>query len=240
MKNALIVFNDSQCTMKCHILEVSDGGAKLVPADPLLCPREFVLKPQIGPAYECEVVWRKGTQVGVTYVSEAVSIKESANDRGVPLYAPDRVHEHAVLQDAIEQLLSTNKDQQKSSAFLVVSIVNTARLTNTHGKVIIDTVLLDVAWRLRACLRASDIIGRLSDDKLGIILPSFRDDGAAVVADKIRALGKEPVNTAYGPVELELAVEYVLFPSGGLTAAQVINRSQAETALARYTSLRNR
>src|SRR5437764_3555635 len=95
LKNSLIVFNEGQCTMKCHILEVSDSGAKLVPADPLLCPKEFVLKPQIGPSDECEVVWRKGTQVGVTYVSEAVSIKESANDRGVALYAPDKVHERA-------------------------------------------------------------------------------------------------------------------------------------------------
>jgi GGDEF domain-containing protein len=250
LKNALIVFKDGHCTMKCHILEVSDGGAKLVPADPLLCPSQFVLKPQLGPARECEVVWRKGTQIGVSYLTEALAVTETsaakdrgaANDRGAPLYAPEMVHERAVLQEAVEQLLLSNKDRQRSCAFLVISLLSVTQITNTldNRKTINDAVLMDIAWRLRACLRASDIIGRLSDDALGVVLPSFRNNGPAIVADKIRKLNAQPVTTIHGPVDIELDVEYVLFPAEGLTAAGVINRSQGETALARYTSLRNR
>ena len=240
LKNALIVFNGGQCTMKCHILEVSDGGAKLVPADPLLCPREFVLKPQIGPARECQVVWRKGTHIGVSYITQNPGKEIAVNGREAPLYAPNTVHERAVLEEAIEQLLTQNKDREKSSAFLVVSIFNMIAIANVHGKNIIEPVLLDTAWRLRGCLRASDIIGRLSDDTLGIVLPSLRDNGAVVVANKIRALGSTPATTTDGPVDIELGVECVLFPAEGLTAAELIGRTQGETALARYASLRNR
>ena len=67
LKGALIVFNGGHCTMGCHILNASKSGARLMPADVMLCPSEFVLKPRIGPERNCEVVWRKATTIGVKY-----------------------------------------------------------------------------------------------------------------------------------------------------------------------------
>ena len=68
LKRARIVFNRGNCSMGCQILNVSDTGALILPADIILCPTEFVLKPDVGDARNCEVVWRKGTQVAVRYV----------------------------------------------------------------------------------------------------------------------------------------------------------------------------
>lgn len=68
-KSALLVFRGGHCTMGCQILNLSEAGALLMPADILLCPDAFVLKPPVGPARGCEVVWRKGTVVGVRYLS---------------------------------------------------------------------------------------------------------------------------------------------------------------------------
>jgi hypothetical protein len=68
LKKALIVFDNGHCTMGCQILDMSDTGALLLPADILLCPKEFVLKPQVGDPRYCEVMWRKGTKIGVAYV----------------------------------------------------------------------------------------------------------------------------------------------------------------------------
>ena len=68
LKKALIVFNEGHCAMGCQILDMSDTGAKLMPADILLCPKEFMLKPQIGEPRNCEVMWRRGTAIGVYYV----------------------------------------------------------------------------------------------------------------------------------------------------------------------------
>jgi hypothetical protein len=68
LKSALIVFQGGRCTMGCQVLNTSDSGALLMPADVVICPNEFVLKPQIGPARDCEVVWRKGMTLGVRYL----------------------------------------------------------------------------------------------------------------------------------------------------------------------------
>jgi hypothetical protein len=68
LKSALIVFNDGHCTMGCQILDMSDTGAQLLPTDVLLCPKEFVLKPQVGEPRHCEVKWRKGPKIGIQYL----------------------------------------------------------------------------------------------------------------------------------------------------------------------------
>ncbi|HJU19659.1 MAG TPA: hypothetical protein VJ770_24665 [Stellaceae bacterium] len=68
LKSALIVFSAGRCSMTCHVLDTSETGALLMPSDVLLCPDQFVLKPLSGPARDCEVVWRKGTRIGVRYL----------------------------------------------------------------------------------------------------------------------------------------------------------------------------
>ena len=61
LKGAMIVYNDGHCTLGCQILDVSDTGARVTPADIFLCPAEFVPKPRIGSPRNCEVVWEKRT-----------------------------------------------------------------------------------------------------------------------------------------------------------------------------------
>jgi hypothetical protein len=68
LQKALIVFNNGHSSMQCQIIDTSDTGAKLVPADMFLCPREFMLKPLSSGSRRCMVMWRKGSQIGVRYV----------------------------------------------------------------------------------------------------------------------------------------------------------------------------
>jgi hypothetical protein len=68
LRSARIVFDGGRCSMACHVLDASETGALVMPADILLCPDHFVLRPLVGPQRACEVVWRKGTRVGVRYL----------------------------------------------------------------------------------------------------------------------------------------------------------------------------
>ena len=65
LKSAKIVFNDSHCSMDCRVCDLTEAGARLRPADILLCPEEFTPKLRHGAAYKCEVKWRKGRTLGV-------------------------------------------------------------------------------------------------------------------------------------------------------------------------------
>jgi hypothetical protein len=72
LKKAQIIFRNGYCSMGCHILDESDGGALLRPADIGSCPATFILKPLFGDPRECKVVWRKGEMLGVSFLSPQV------------------------------------------------------------------------------------------------------------------------------------------------------------------------
>ena len=69
LKLAHIVFQDGECTIRTRILDVSDTGAMLMPDEIFLCPKEFVLKPDAGVPRQCEVRWRRGTNMGVRFLN---------------------------------------------------------------------------------------------------------------------------------------------------------------------------
>jgi hypothetical protein len=53
--------------VKCQILDFSDSGALLRPADVTQCPNQFSLKTSTAPSRACKVVWRGRTTIGVRY-----------------------------------------------------------------------------------------------------------------------------------------------------------------------------
>jgi PilZ domain-containing protein len=53
--------------VKCQILDFSDGGVLLRPADVTLCPNQFSLETSTASSRTCEVVWRGQTTIGVRY-----------------------------------------------------------------------------------------------------------------------------------------------------------------------------
>jgi hypothetical protein len=67
-QSALIVFNNGHSNMGCQIVDTSELGAKLIPADVYACPRQFVLKPKSGGPRQCIVLWRKGSTIGVRFL----------------------------------------------------------------------------------------------------------------------------------------------------------------------------
>ena len=70
---AQIIFRNGNCSMSCHILDISETGASLRPVEATMCPNKFALKPRFDPPRECEVIWRKGDVLGVRFVSSVGS-----------------------------------------------------------------------------------------------------------------------------------------------------------------------
>jgi diguanylate cyclase (GGDEF)-like protein len=145
-------------------------------------------------------------------------------------YVLDPAKGLGLICDAIEKTMVKNEDRPKSAALLAVSIDNMRSITDLFGPEIVDPVFVDLNRRMRDCLRASDVIARLGDDQLGIVLPYFRFNGAAIALKRILALRSKPVSTHYGSIDLKLSVATVLFPDENLVPANVITRAQATIA----------
>jgi len=67
LKHGTIIHGRGSCVMDCVVLDLTDGGARLKPADIMLCPQEFSLKIQYGSLHNCDVIWRKNTELGVRF-----------------------------------------------------------------------------------------------------------------------------------------------------------------------------
>jgi len=68
LQPALIVYNRGLATTASQIVDISESGAKLIIADPFVCPREFVLKPKHGGPRQCTLLWRRGNTIGARFV----------------------------------------------------------------------------------------------------------------------------------------------------------------------------
>ena len=69
LKGGLIAFNDDRSTVTCTVRNLSDSGARLAVASIVGIPDSFVLRLTDKTKRDCRVVWRKPTELGVTFDS---------------------------------------------------------------------------------------------------------------------------------------------------------------------------
>ena len=132
-----------------------------------------------------------------------------------------------LLREALETCVARNEHRPRSSAFIAISLDNMQSITDLFGAAVAEPVFGGVAGRLKECVRTSDVIARLGGAQLGIVLPHFRFNGAAVVLKRVLALRTKPISTNFGAIDVKLSVASVLFPDGNLSAADIITRAQA-------------
>ena len=70
LKAATICFNARHSTLPCTVRDFSDNGARLLSQGSINVPDTFELNIDLdGIWVACEVVWRRGTEVGVKFTS---------------------------------------------------------------------------------------------------------------------------------------------------------------------------
>jgi diguanylate cyclase (GGDEF)-like protein len=102
-----------------------------------------------------------------------------------PLTAlPNRLAFHA----SMAQSLALAERQKGSLAVLFLDLDGFKRVNDTHGHETGDALLLQVAQRLRECVRASDVVGRMGGDEFVILLTDNPNlESASTIARKVIA-----------------------------------------------------
>ncbi|MGE5450260.1 MAG: EAL domain-containing protein [Acidobacteriota bacterium] len=167
-------------------------------------------------------------------------------------HAEDQL-EHVALHDALTALPNRNMLQEQLKASLIsaersgqhmammfLDLDRFKKINDTLGHHIGDSVLIEVARRLRSAMRTSDIVARLGGDEFGVLLPRIAevDDGERV-ARKVMDLFSTPLRI--GPHELRVtpSIGLALYPQHGLDPITLMRR--ADLAMYQAKSLgRNR
>ena len=103
-----------------------------------------------------------------------------------------------LLNDRLSQTMAASKRSSCYGALMFLDLDNFKPLNDTHGHVVGDLLLIEVADRLKACVREMDTVARFGGDEFVVMLSDLNADKAEstsqaeIVAEKIRSRLSEP------------------------------------------------
>jgi diguanylate cyclase (GGDEF)-like protein/PAS domain S-box-containing protein len=118
--------------------------------------------------------------------------------------------------DRLRHSLSRAKRAGRSLAVMFIDIDHFKTINDTLGHTAGDDLLLEMARRLRACVRDDDTVARLGGDEFTIILAELRHpEDAVAVAQKILDTVQLPLTISGMPIVVTASVGISLYPVDG-------------------------
>jgi diguanylate cyclase (GGDEF)-like protein len=107
----------------------------------------------------------------------------------------------------IDVLISRARRHGHQLAVLLIDADRFKAVNDRHGHAVGDIVLRELAARLRERVRREDVVGRWGGEEFVIVLPETTPDGAAAVAEALRAgIARAPVQTEDGPLQVTVSI----------------------------------
>lgn len=103
-----------------------------------------------------------------------------------------------LLYDRLSQSMAASKRSGQYCALMYLDLDNFKPVNDTHGHVAGDLLLIEVARRLKSCVRETDTVARLGGDEFIVVLSELDTDRtesvsqAHVIAEKIRSTLSNP------------------------------------------------
>ncbi len=133
---------------------------------------------------------------------------------------------------ALEQHLRQTIDQCHTTgtrfAVLFLDLDKFKPVNDIYGHQAGDEILVNVAKRLKNCLREEDFVGRRGGDEFEIITGPLRHpEDARPIAEKVVAVLSETFEVLGQTVEIGASVGIALYPDDGVTAMDLVNSADA-------------
>jgi diguanylate cyclase (GGDEF)-like protein/PAS domain S-box-containing protein len=121
-----------------------------------------------------------------------------------------------LFRDRVEHAIAGAAREREQVAVLMMDLDRFKEINDSLGHSSGDTLLQEIARRLREVLRASDTVARLGGDEFGILIGSADGPGDVVtVIERVREAFEEPVVLQELPVAIEGSIGVALYPGDG-------------------------
>lgn len=133
-----------------------------------------------------------------------------------------------LFQDRLAQGLEHARRNSQMLGVLFLDLDHFKKINDTLGHAVGDELLVQVAARLRGCVRASDTVARVGGDEFTILLPEIaRVEDATTVADKIMQTLESPITIGSHDLTISVSIGATLYPSDGEDADSLMKRADA-------------
>lgn len=113
---------------------------------------------------------------------------------------------HGAIMDSILREVARAHRESSPLSVILGDLDDFKRINDEYGHVVGDHVLVEVARRMRSCLRPYDAVGRYGGEEFLTVLPSTEPEGALALAERVRnAISAEPVRVDGTEVRVTLS-----------------------------------
>jgi diguanylate cyclase (GGDEF)-like protein/PAS domain S-box-containing protein len=117
----------------------------------------------------------------------------------------------AAILEMLEHELARSIRENGRVAVLLTDLDHFKNINDTHGHLVGDEVLKEVANRLVRTVRSYDLVGRYGGEEFLVVLPGCGVPDALARADHLRrAIAESPIQTAKGPISITLSIGVIV------------------------------
>lgn len=132
------------------------------------------------------------------------------------------------LHDRLSAMLAEAGPRERKVALLFVDVDGLKRVNDVHGHEAGDVLLQAFAERLRATVRKSDVVARISGDEFVLALDGVGEDrDAAAVARALLDRCSRPFEVGGQDVTMSASIGIALFPDDGATSQALLRNADA-------------
>lgn len=121
----------------------------------------------------------------------------------------------SLVEDRLQQGILLAKREKKVIALMMIDLNRFKEVNDKHGHDVGDSLLKQVAMRLRRVLRQSDTAGRLGGDEFAIVLPSTDANGTMKVAEKLLKAMQPPFKVGDYTLTSACSIGIAVYPQHG-------------------------
>lgn len=123
-----------------------------------------------------------------------------------------------LVSDRYEQLALRAARSGQRFALLLIDLDHFKEINDRFGHTVGDQVLLEVAHRMVATLRASDTVGRMGGDEFIALIDHLASpDDVQKVAEKVLEAVAVPIDTEAGPLSVSCSIGIAFYPEDGVS-----------------------
>ncbi len=128
----------------------------------------------------------------------------------------NRRHFLAVMDQRARDAESSERAEGFKGALMMIDIDHFKNVNDWHGHAAGDAVIIEVARRIRAAVRDTDLVVRWGGEEFLVFAPALPGDDLALMAERIlRGIGGQPIETPEGPLRITVSIGFASFPLGG-------------------------
>ncbi|HEX6209609.1 MAG TPA: GGDEF domain-containing protein, partial [Methylomirabilota bacterium] len=173
-------------------LQRSGGGVTAIIRDPVTSPESERLGREL-----------RGTIEELLQARRTIELQRQEIERAATIDALTGVASRLAIMERLRIEVAQARRYLHPVAVALIDVDGFADLNRTHGTAAGDSVLREVALRMRLRVREADELGRIGSDTFLAVLPHTEESGAATFADAIQhRLALRPV--AAGDAELRV------------------------------------